>query len=183
MAGVRVAVVGGANSAGEAAVYLARYASKVSVLVRGASIERTMSEYLVGQLGRIENVEVRLHTEIIEAEDSDQLRSLAVRNTETGEVSPLDVTALFILIGAAPRTDWLPAAIARDDHGFVLTGTDVPEAPDAGHARLPLETSVAGIFAAGDVRLGSVKRIAAAVGEGAAATHQIHQYRATKGWH
>jgi thioredoxin reductase (NADPH) len=177
MAGEPVAVIGGANSAAEAAVYLARFASRVTVLVRGSSVTDSMSDYLIQQLDSLPNVEVRLSTEVIEAEDEQQLRALTVGNNATGTISRLDAVGLFILIGFAPRTDWLPQNILRDERGFVLTGDDARsgDGRDARH-RLAFETSMAGVFAVGDVRHGSVKRIAAAVGEGASATQEIHRY-------
>jgi thioredoxin reductase (NADPH) len=181
MADEPVTVIGGANSAAEAAVHLARFARSVTVLARGPSITASMSDYLVQQLESLPNVEVRLNAEVVDAEDEQQLRALTLRNNATGTISRLDATGLFILIGFAPRTDWLPANILRDDRGFVLTGDEAMFADDLdGRHRLSFETSMAGVFAVGDVRHGSVKRIAAAVGEGASATQEIHRYLAVR---
>lgn len=175
MAGEPVALVGGGNSAAQSAIHLARYASNVTVLVRGPSLAGSVSEYLLEQLNDLPNVEVRLSSEIVEARDHQRLRSLVIRDTAAGTIDERDATGLFLLIGAEPQTEWLPAEIARDERGFVLTGEDVPSAD--GHTRLPLETTMAGVFAAGDVRHGSIKRVAAAVGEGAAASQQVQRYR------
>jgi thioredoxin reductase (NADPH) len=174
MAGDPVALVGGGNSAAQSAIHLARYARKVTVLVRGASLAGSVSEYLLEQLNDLPNVEVRLSSEIVEARDQQRLRSLVIRDNAAGTIDEREATGLFLLIGAEPRTEWLPAEIARDERGFVLTGEDVPSAD--GHTRLPLETTMPGVFAAGDVRHGSIKRVAAAVGEGAAASQQVQRY-------
>jgi thioredoxin reductase (NADPH) len=175
MAGEPVAVVGGGNSAAQSAIHLARYAGNVTVLVRGLSLTGSVSEYLLEQLNDLPNVEVRLNSEIVEARDQQRLRSLVIRDNAAGTIDERDATGLFLLIGAEPRTEWLPAEIARDERGFVLTGEDVPSA--GGHTRLPHETTIPGVFAAGDVRHGSIKRVAAAVGEGAAASQQVQRYR------
>jgi thioredoxin reductase (NADPH) len=175
MAGEPVALVGGGNSAAQSAIHLARYARKVTVLVRAPSLAGSVSEYLLEQLNDLPNVEVRLSSEIVEARDQQRLRSLVIRDNTTGTIAEREATGLFLLIGAEPRTEWLPAGIARDERGFVLTGEDVPS--DDGHTRLPLETTMPGVFAAGDVRYGSIKRVAAAVGEGAAASQQVQRYR------
>lgn len=178
MADEPIAVVGGGNSAAQAAVHLARYARSVALLVRAGSLAGSVSEYLIEQLDGLPNVEVLLNTEIVEARDPHRLRSIVLRDTLEGTVAEREATALFILIGAAPRTDWLPAEIARDERGFVLTGEDAsPVDGGPGHLRLPLETTMAGIFAAGDVRHGSIKRVAAAVGEGATAIQQLQRSR------
>ncbi len=175
MAGEPVAVVGGGNSAAQSAIHLARYARTVTVIVRGHSLAGTVSEYLLEQLNDLPNVEVRLSSEIAEARDHRRLRSLVIRDNAAGTIDERDATGLFLLIGAEPQTAWLPSAIARDERGFVLTGDDVPSAD--GHTRLPFETTMPGVFAAGDVRHDSMKRVAAAVGEGAAASQQVQRYR------
>jgi thioredoxin reductase (NADPH) len=175
MAGEAVAVVGGGNSAAQSAIHLARYAGMVTVIVRGPSLAGTVSEYLLEQLNDLPNVEVRLSSEIAEARDHQRLRSIVIRDNAAGTIDERDATGLFLLIGAEPRTEWLPSTIARDERGFVLTGDDVPSAD--GHTRLPLETTMPGVFAAGDVRHDSMKRVAAAVGEGAAASQQVQRYR------
>ena len=170
LAGQPAAVVGGANSAVQAAVHLARWARGVTLIVRGEDLASSASEYLLEQLGGFSNVEVLLSSEVVGAGDARQLRSLSVRNKRDGTVREVEAAGVFILIGSVPRTDWLPPEIARDDHGFVLTGTDA--------GRPPLETTMPGVFAAGDVRSGSVKRVAAAVGEGAEAIQQLHRIHA-----
>jgi thioredoxin reductase (NADPH) len=172
----RVFVVGGANSAGQAAVHLAKHAAHVTLVVRGDDLGLRMSDYLVRQIRAKENIEVRLGTEIIDGEGELALERITLRDQHTGRVETLPAEMVFVMIGAAPHTDWLTGAVARDAHGFVLTGTDL-----AGHARpsertLRLETSLPGVFAVGDARSGSPKRVAAAVGEGAAAVQEVHQY-------
>ena len=174
LAGEPVFVVGGANSAAEAAIHLARHARTVSVLARGPSIAETMSDYLVRELEAIGNIEIRLNTEIVEARGDQRLRGLMLHNNATGETEEAPATAVFILIGAAPKTDWLPPAITRDGRGFILTGD---ERPDAGRGTWSLATTMPGVFAVGDARHGSVKRIAAAVGEGSTVIRQVHEYR------
>ena len=176
VAGGDVYVVGGGNSGAQATINLARYARQVTLLVRSESLDG-VSDYLVQQLRGRPNIEIRLNTEIVEARGDDRLRSLVLRNRYGGSEAVQDALAVFILIGATPRTDWLPATIARDHRGFVLTGQDVHPASDE---QLPsLATTMPGIFAAGDVRHGSIKRVAAAVGEGATAIREIHEFLAT----
>jgi thioredoxin reductase (NADPH) len=174
-----VAIIGGANSAGQAAVYFSGYAKRVTLLVRGDSLERSMSHYLIEQLAALSNVTVRTETTAIAAEGEEgRLRRLRVRGPG-GVESPLDVDACFVFIGATPRTDWLEGVVARDERGFILAG---PDAVAGGwplkREPYPLETSVPGIFVAGDVRARSIKRVASAVGEGSMAVSLIHQYLA-----
>jgi thioredoxin reductase (NADPH) len=178
MAGESVLVVGGANSAGEAAIYLARYAAKVTVLVRGPSIRDGMSDYLVLELETIPNIDIRLNTEIADAQGHGRLEGVSLRDKATGSIEDMATAAVFVLIGAVPRTDWLPPEIARDDRGFIQTGDDRPLSPN-GDA-WSLATTMPGVFAAGDVRHGSLKRIAAAVGEGSTVIRQVHEYRAAQ---
>jgi thioredoxin reductase (NADPH) len=187
MAGESVLVVGGANSAGEAAIYLARYAARVTVLVRGPSITDGMSDYLVRELEALPNIDIRLNTEISDARGESRLKEVSLRNNATATTEDVSVAAVFILIGAVPRTDWLPPEIARDERGFVLTGAERPGELESD--RLPnrpsrgawsLATSMAGVFAAGDVRHDSVKRVAAAVGEGSTVIRQVHEYRSAQ---
>jgi thioredoxin reductase (NADPH) len=177
MEGEDVYVVGGANSAGQAAVHLARYARRVTLLIRGRSPETTMSAYLIRQLSALPNVELRLGTRIVDAQGDERLEGLVLEYE--GEHLTVPAAALFVLIGGDANTEWLRDAIALDGGRLVLTGHDLAlhgiEPPD-GRAPLPLETSVPGVFAAGDVRHGSIKRIASAVGEGAAAIHIVHEY-------
>jgi thioredoxin reductase (NADPH) len=174
-----VVVIGGANSAGQAAVYFAGYAARVTMLVRGPSLTRSMSTYLIQQIAALPNIEVLTETEALSAEGDDgRLARLQIRGPD-GSSRPLDVDACFVFIGAVPRTDWLDGVVARDDRGFILAGADVrdngwplPREPYS------LETSVPGVLVAGDVRAQSVKRVASAVGEGSMAVWLIHQYLA-----
>jgi thioredoxin reductase (NADPH) len=174
-----VYLVGGANSAGQAAVHFSRYAEHVVLLVRGASLEASMSHYLIAQLAAIDNIEVRTGVEVVDGCGDGHLERITLRDRATGTTTDVDTQWLFVFIGAAPRTDWLDGAIARDAHGFVLTGPDLPAAvPGWDLEREPylLETSVPGVFAAGDVRSASIKRVASAVGEGAMAISLVHRY-------
>jgi thioredoxin reductase (NADPH) len=171
-----VVVIGGANSAGQAAVHFAEHAARVTMLVRGTSLERSMSHYLIEQLLALANVTVCTESSAVAAEGEDgHLRRLHVRGPEGEEV--LDADACFVFIGASPRTDWLEGVVARDERGFILAGPDVR---DDGWPlkRDPflLETSVPGVFVAGDVRARSIKRVASAVGEGSMAVSLVHQY-------
>jgi len=177
MTGVDAAVVGGANSAVQAAISVARYARSVTLVVRGSALRDSASDYLVTQIEGLPTVTVLLDSEVIDAADDQRLRSISVRNRSTGKVEERAVSGLFVMIGAVPRTDWLPSGIARDERGYVLTGADVP-LDDQAEQRLPFETTMPGVFALGDVRAGSVKRIAAAVGEGSAAVAHVHRYLA-----
>ena len=172
-----VVVIGGANSAGQAAVHFSGYARQVTMLVRGPSLEKSMSHYLIEQLAALPNVEVRTHSSATAAHGEDgRLRRLSVAGPD-GDAYDLDVDACFVFIGASPHTDWLEGVVARDRHGFILAGPDVR---DAGWPlkRDPflLETNVPGVFVAGDVRARSIKRVASAVGEGSMAVSLIHQY-------
>jgi thioredoxin reductase (NADPH) len=174
-----VVVIGGANSAGQAAVYFSGYARRVSMLVRGESLVKSMSHYLIEQIEALENVEVLTRTQAIAAEgENGRLARLRLRGPDRDERS-VDADACFIFIGALPRTDWLDGVVARDERGFILAGADVREHgwPLAREPR-PLETSVPGVFVAGDVRSRSIKRVASAVGEGSMAVSLIHEYLA-----
>ena len=178
LAGERVLVVGGGNSAGQAALHLARYAAAVTILVRGASLAESMSQYLVDEIRAAEKVDVRFKAEVIDGGGDGRLERVTVRDAVTGETSSVPAAALFVLIGASPRTDWLPASVARDHWGYVLTGGDVVGEGSSPLDRPPLmfETALPGVFAVGDVRQRSVKRVASAVGEGAVAIQQVHRY-------
>lgn len=178
MTGTDVAVVGGANSAVQAAIHLARYARSVHLIVRGDTLEHHASDYLLQQIRALSNATVHLNSEVIEARGGQQLRGLVLRDRMTGATTDLPAAGLFVMIGALPRTDWLPREIARDEAGFVLTGDDAPRPERPEQSRLPFETTMPGVFAVGDVRSGSTKRVAAAVGEGSAATQQVLRYRA-----
>jgi len=177
-----VYIVGGANSAGQAAVYLARGAKSVTILVRGSSLERSMSYYLVEQIRNIPNISVRTCTEVTGCAGDDHLECLTLRDTSTGETEQVNAQWLFLFIGAAPLTDWLDGVVERDPLGFVIAGPDlsVEGQPPRGWAldRAPyhLETSVPGVFVAGDARAESAKRVASAVGEGAMAVMLVHRY-------
>jgi thioredoxin reductase (NADPH) len=175
-----VYIVGAANSAGQAAVFLSQHARQVTLLVRGDSLERSMSYYLVRQIEEISNVHVRLNTEVIEAHGSKRLEELTLCNNTAGTQETVPAGYLFVFIGAEPRTEWLEGAVARDERGFVLTGPDLLHEGQRprGWNRDPyyLEASVPGVFAAGDVRANSVKRVASAVGEGAMAIQLLHRY-------
>lgn len=178
-----VYVLGGGNSAGQAALLLARYARRVIILALEASLEETMSHYLVERIRRTKHITVRTRHTVAAAEGNGHLEWLTLLNVETGETERVRANGLFVFVGATPRTDWLGDAIVRDEQGFVIAGSDLMRAKRFLRAwplaREPynLETSVPGIFVAGDVRKGSVKRIAAAVGEGAMAVQCIHLYR------
>jgi thioredoxin reductase (NADPH) len=177
-----VYIVGGANSAGQAAVFFARTARSVTIVVRGDSLERSMSQYLIEQIRQIPNISVRTNSEIVGVSGDEHLERVRVADRKAGTEEEVETSWLFVFIGAAPYTDWLPKEVLRDDRGFVLTGPDLVvdgELPaDWPLERHPyfLETSVPGVFAAGDVRGQSVKRVASAVGEGAMAVTLIHRY-------
>ncbi|CAM3943844.1 FAD-dependent oxidoreductase [Tsukamurella ocularis] len=181
-AGQDVYIVGGANSAGQAAAYLSKGARSVTLLVRGDSLEASMSYYLIQQLNQIENVHVRPHTQVVEAHGDDHLTQLTLRDTVSGETEQVPADFLFVFIGAEPRTDWLDGVVERDGRGFLVTGPDLT--PDGAAPRgweldrppFHLESSVPGIFVAGDVRSDSAKRVASAVGEGAMAVMFVHRY-------
>lgn len=175
--GLDVAVVGGGNSAGQAAVHLAQFARRVTLLVRGDALARTMSDYLVQQIRNTPNIEVKFGAEVVGGEGGDRMDSLHIRNRLSDTVEPIPVRFLFVLIGALPHTDWLQGVVQRDAKGFIPTGHGVdPALWPLARPPLNFETSVPGIFAVGDVRLGSMKRVAAAVGEGAGAIQNVHQY-------
>ena len=176
-----VYIVGGANSAGQAAVYLAKGARSVTIVVRAQSLEASMSYYLVQQIAGIDNITVRTCAEVIEAAGSDHLEQLTLRDRNTGRTETVAAGWLFIFAGATPHTDWLDGTVLRDEHGFVLAGPDLPPAGrPAGwtldRAPYHLETSVPGVFVAGDARAESAKRVASAVGEGAMAVMFVHRY-------
>ncbi|MEW6444079.1 MAG: FAD-dependent oxidoreductase [bacterium] len=183
----QVFVVGGGNSAGQAALHLARYARQVRILVRGGSLAESMSDYLIREIQATRNIEVLRHSEVIEARGGRLLEGLVLRNNAAGRTEEVEAAALFILIGGVPHTEWLPPAVRRDEQGYILTGRDLVDGGPAreawpeGRAPLPLETSIPGVFAAGDVRHGAAKRIASAVGEGSVAIGQVHQYLAHPG--
>jgi thioredoxin reductase (NADPH) len=177
-----VYIIGGANSAGQAAVFFSRFARNVTIMVRGDGLQESMSHYLIQQIAALPNVHVRTRTEVVGASGSDHLERLSLADRAAGTVEEVDASWLFIFIGAAPCTDWLGKEVLRDENGFVLTGPDLLSngqlPPDWPLERQPyfLETSAPGVFAAGDVRGQSVKRVASAVGEGAMAVTLVHRY-------
>jgi thioredoxin reductase (NADPH) len=178
-----VAIVGGANSAGQAAVFLAARARRVTILVRGDSLAKSMSSYLIEQIEARENIDVRTGVQVAAAEGDGRLSRLVLQGPDGPE--PLDASAMFVFIGAEPYTDWLGERVRRDAHGFVLAGPDLGAPGPAGAPRWPLErdpflleTSLPGVFVAGDVRHRSIKRVASAVGEGSMSVQFIHQYLA-----
>ncbi|WP_169947736.1 FAD-dependent oxidoreductase [Microbispora sp. H11081] len=180
--GEEVYVVGGANSAGQAAVYFSRFARKVNILIRGDDLTRSMSRYLIDQIAAIPTIEVHPHTHVAGGEGRDHLERLILRDGRTGRTTTVPASWLFVFIGAEPRTDWLGDEVVRDDGGYVLTGSDLladgrrPRGWAPSRDPYHLESSMPGVFAAGDVRAGSVKRVASAVGEGAMAVSLVHRY-------
>jgi thioredoxin reductase (NADPH) len=180
--GQDVYIVGGANSAGQAAVYFSRFAERVHLVVRADSLERTMSQYLIEQIRAIGNIEVHTCTEVVEGHGNQHLERLTLRFTPTGQTRQVETSWLFIFIGAEPLTGWLDGVVERDPNGFVITGPDLvvggrrPAGWRLDRDPYHLETSAAGVFAAGDVRANSVKRVASAVGEGAMAVTLVHRY-------
>jgi thioredoxin reductase (NADPH) len=177
-----VYIVGGANSAGQAAVYLARGSRSVTLLVRAPSLEASMSYYLVQQIAAVPNISVRTCTEVVGAAGNEHLEHLTLRDNTTGQTEVVDAQFLFVFIGAAPRTDWLDGVLRRDERGFIIAGPDLavegalPRGWTLERPPYHLETSVPGVFAAGDVRYQSAKRVASAVGEGAMAVMLVHRY-------
>jgi thioredoxin reductase (NADPH) len=180
--GKDVYIVGGANSAGQAAVYLSKGARSVTILVRGPSLEKSMSYYLIQQIEQVPNITVRTCTEVVGAEGDGHLERLTLRDSNTGERQTVEAPYLFVFIGAAPLTGWLDGVVSRDERGFVPTGPDLmsdgerPAGWELDRAPYHLETSVPGVFVAGDVRSESAKRVASAVGEGAMAVMLVHRY-------
>jgi thioredoxin reductase (NADPH) len=183
-AGGRVTVVGGGNSAGQAAVFLANHALHVDLLIRGGDLEASMSRYLVDQIEAIPSIELHAHTQIRALHGDGDLEGITVEQTRERSTSSHETQAVFVFIGADPCTGWLDGVVATDEHGFILTGPDLAlthlDPAGNGRERPPflLETSMPGVFAAGDVRSGSIKRVASSVGEGATAVRLIHQYLA-----
>jgi thioredoxin reductase len=187
MRGRNVFVAGGGNSAGQTALYLAKWADRVTVLVRGESLADSMSDYLIRQIGSAPNVDVCYRVQVADGTGTGtgtgHLQSLVLQGTASGARRSVPAGALFVLIGSHPRTQWLGDSVARDRRGFILTGPDLPAGTGhrwpPGRPPMPLETSLPGVFAAGDVRRGSVKRVASAVGEGAATIPLVHRHLQT----
>ncbi|HEY3441613.1 MAG TPA: FAD-dependent oxidoreductase [Paludibaculum sp.] len=184
IAGRRVLVIGGGNSAGQGAIYLSRYAAEVQIVVRRESLRETMSQYLIEQIGKTPNIRVRPRTEVERVEGEGRVERVELLSLEDGERRVEDVDALFVFIGTRPCSDWLPANVLRDSRGFVLTGRDLmaaeayPRVWKEARAPLPLETSEPGVFAAGDLRAGAMNRVASAVGEGSMVVWLAREYLA-----
>jgi thioredoxin reductase (NADPH) len=176
--GSDAAVIGGGNSAGQAAVYLSGHARKVYLVVRGNDLYKNMSSYLAHRIEQTDNIEPLLNTEVVSMRGEGYLREVELADKKTGQVRTITIPALFSFIGAAPRTEWLPPEVERDDKGFVQTGPTLVQSPHWSRQRHPflLETSRPGVFAAGDVRSGSIKRVASAVGEGSMVVQFVHEY-------
>jgi thioredoxin reductase (NADPH) len=183
--GKNVFVIGGANSAGQGAVFLARFASQVSMLIRGDSLAKSMSQYLIDQIDQTANINVLVHTEVTAAKGTDRLEAVTIRNNRTGESETVPADAMFVFIGAVPHTDIVSGIVEQDEAGFILTGPDLmrdgkrPRNWKLRRDPYLLETSVPGIFAAGDVRHGVVRRVASAVGQGAVTVNFVHRYLET----
>jgi len=175
-----VYVVGGANSAGQAAMYFSKYAHKVRMLVRGESLTKSMSQYLIEQIAGTDNIEVLPFHSVIEAQGKERLEKILVKDSQSGEVKTFETNSLFIFIGASPSTEWLDGVVQRDERGFIYTGADIPRGTPwpLQRDRFLLETSVPGILAVGDVRHGSIKRVASGVGEGSICVQFVHRHLA-----
>jgi thioredoxin reductase (NADPH) len=180
LTGLRAAVVGAGNSAGQAALHLARYCARVHMIVRGSNLADSMSAYLINAIAVQPLIKVHLNTEVVGGHGDGQLEWVTLSNRISGQEQELPLESLFVMIGARPRTEWLPAEVDRDQHGFLYTGAQAASCDSWTLARLPHphETTVPGLFAVGDVRSGSVKRVASAVGEGSVVVSEIHQFLA-----
>ena len=182
MRGQEVCVVGGGNSAGQAAMHLSKHARRVTLLVRGESLVSGMSQYLIEEIEAAENIQIRVNTQVIDGGGQGRLEHLVLENCATKRTETVPAAALFVLIGARPHTGWLPEEVVRDERGYIITGNDLlrngvpPEGWLLERPPMLMETSVPGVFAAGDVRCGSAKRVASAVGEGSIAIQMVHKY-------
>ena len=174
-----VTVVGGGNSAGQAALFLSHRAAQVTIMIRGESLQASMSTYLIERIEASPNIHLATRSEVTELHGDDRLTEITTIDRTTGLATRSECAGLFLFIGAVPFTHWLQDTVELDAKGFVLTGSDVSD--DNGHTPLPFETSRSGVFAAGDVRFGSMKRVAAAVGEGSSAIRSVHEYLAPSG--
>ncbi|MBR8839939.1 MAG: FAD-dependent oxidoreductase [Stigonema ocellatum SAG 48.90 = DSM 106950] len=190
--GEDVYIIGGANSAGQAAMYFSKYARQVTMLVRGESLTKSMSQYLIEQIAETPNITVQTHSSVVEAKGETSLEAIVIENAIAGEIETVPATSLFIFIGAVPRTEWLDGVVERDERGFVITGPDLPSGARRAGTHRPkgwrldrspylLETNIPGVFAVGDVRHGSIKRVASGVGEGSICVQFVHQYLANVG--
>jgi len=175
--GLNITIIGAGNSAGQSAVFISSFATRVTMLVRGPSLEASMSQYLIEQIAAIDNIDVRVNSSAVEARGNGRLEELDVKGPD-GNVEPLPSDSCFVFIGALPGTKWLEGTVALDERGFIRAGLDVGDAWQLDRDPLPLETSIPGVFVAGDVRSRSIKRVASAVGEGSMAVSLIHQYLA-----
>jgi thioredoxin reductase (NADPH) len=174
-----VYVAGSGNSAGQAVLHAAKYAQHVTLLVRGETLEGSMSDYLIKDIEVKDNIAIQVHTEVIDGKGENALEGLVLQNDLTGEKEEVEAAVLLVLIGGDPRTEWLPESVQRDKQGFIFTGSDLELKGKKWileRAPLPMEISLPGVFAAGDVRYGSMKRVASAVGEGAVAIRFVHEY-------
>ena len=182
MHGQDIYLVGGGNSAGQAALHLARYAARVTMMIRGDTMAASMSNYLISEIEHADNITIRLGTEVVDGSGVGRLETISLRRRDSSDVEVVPAAALFLLIGAEPRTGWLEGCVARTEHGYLVTGHHLldPRTPESAwtlkRPPLLLETSMPGVFAAGDVRDRSIKRVAAAVGEGATAVQLVHEY-------
>jgi thioredoxin reductase (NADPH) len=187
VAGEDIFIIGGANSAGQAALHFARSARSVTMLIRGQSLAASMSQYLIDRIAETKNISISFETEVAGGIGTERLEALELRNSRTGTLTSVPANTVFVYIGASPRTEWLEKTLLRDSHGFILTGRDLitdgktPTGWTVSRAPLVLETSAPGVFAAGDVRHGSAKRVAAAVGEGSMSVMLVWEYRASLG--
>jgi thioredoxin reductase (NADPH) len=181
LTGLRAGIVGAGNSAGQAALHLARYCATVDLIARGSKLSDSMSAYLVDAISAMPMIKVHVNTEVVDGHGDGQLEWITLRDRKSGQEQHLPLASLFVMIGARPRTDWLPAEVDRDSYGFLYTGAEAAACPSWNLARSPHphETSIPGLFAVGDVRSGSVKRVASAVGEGSVVVSEIHQFLAT----
>jgi thioredoxin reductase (NADPH) len=180
-AGEEIVIIGGGNSAGQAAVFLAQTAKRVNLLVRSGGLADNMSRYLIRRIEESPNIVLRTHTEVVAVEGGDHLETVSWRNSQTGSTETQAIRHVFVMTGALPGTGWLDGCVALDEKGFIKTGPDLTENDRTGaswpltRAPLLLETSLPGVFAVGDVRAGNIKRVASAVGEGSIAVAFVHQ--------
>jgi thioredoxin reductase (NADPH) len=176
--GKHIFIVGGGNSAGQAALFFSGYAAHVTVLVRGENLSLSMSQYLVVEISNKANISVEVNTEVVSADGMNDLETIETRNSHTGVITTRAAAALFIMIGATANTSWLPHEVYRDEHGYLCTGRDIDTKWHLSRSAYALETSVPGVFCVGDIRHGSIKRVASGVGEGSMVISFVHEYLA-----